>query len=70
MDIAEELVHKRMAYNKAYRFYLENDYKSKLFPDQAIINRLLIGNYDKPEDIHKRPMAKFTQDIAKQLGLI
>jgi len=69
-DVAEELLHKRIVYSRAYKLYLENDYKDQLFPDQAIINRLLIGNYDKPNEVHKRPMAKFTQDIARQLGLI
>nr|WP_314837787.1 hypothetical protein [uncultured Flavobacterium sp.] len=69
-DIAEELLHKKIAYSRAYKLYLEKDYQEKLFPDQAMINRLIIGNYDKPEETHKRPMAKFTQDIAKQLDLI
>ena len=32
--------------------------------------RLLVGNYTRSKDIHKRPMTKFTQDIAKQLKLI
>lgn len=69
LDLAEELVHKAVVYNDSYKKSLVDSFKS-LFPDQTIINRLLIGNYDKPEDIHKRPMAKFTQDIARQLGLI
>lgn len=69
-DVAEELIHKRFAYNRAYKMYLEKDYKQKLFSDQAIVNRLIIGNYDKPDEVHKRPLSKFTQDIAKQLKLI
>ncbi len=69
LDLAEELVHKALVYNTAYKKMLLTSFIS-LFPDQTISNRLLIGNYDKPEDIHKRPMAKFTQDIARQLGLI
>jgi len=68
-DLAEELVHKARAYSNAYQKSLVDTFED-LFPDKALIKRLLIGNYDKPEDIHKRPMAKFTQDIAKQLGLI
>lgn len=68
-DLAEELLHKAKVYNNSYKESLVNSFKA-LFPDQTIINRLLIGNYDRPEDIHKRPMAKFTQDVAKQLGLI
>lgn len=68
-DLAEELVHKAKAYSNAYKQNLVETFKD-LFPDKTLINRLLIGNYDKPEDIHKRPMAKYTQDIAKQLKLI
>lgn len=69
-DIGEELLHKKIAYGRAYKLYLEKDFKEKLFADQTMLNRLLIGNYDKPEDVHKRPMARYSQDIAKQLGLI
>ena len=36
----------------------------------ADVNRYIIGNYDREEDIMKRPLAKMIQDIAKQLGLI
>lgn len=68
-DIAEELVHKKRVYNKAYRENLTRDFV-KLFPDPALIRRLIIGNYDRPEDIHKRPMAKFVQDIAIDIRLI
>jgi hypothetical protein len=69
VDLVEELVHKAKVYNDSYKKTIVDSFKG-LFPDTTLINRLLIGNYDKPEDIHKRPMAKFTQDIAKQLGLI
>jgi hypothetical protein len=31
---------------------------------------MIIGNYIDKEDIHKRPLAKFTQDIAREAGLI
>jgi len=68
-DIAEELLHKKLVYNKAYRKNLARDFE-KLFPDPALIKRLIIGNYDRPEDIHKRPMAKFVQDIATDIRLI
>lgn len=68
-DIVEELVHKKVVYNKVYRENLARDF-AKLFPDPALIQRLIIGNYDKPEDIHKRPMAKFVQDIAVDILLI
>lgn len=69
-DIAEELVLKSMIYNKSYTDSLRNGLKN-LYKDKApMLERLLVGNYTDENDIHKRPMAKFTQDIAKQLKLI
>jgi hypothetical protein len=68
-DIVEELIHKKEAYTNAYKNNLVTSLKS-IFPDKAIIDRLIIGNYTASEDIHQRPFAKFTQDIAQQLKLI
>lgn len=69
-DLAEELVLKSMIYNKEYLVGLQKSFK-KLYPNKMpMVERLLIGNYTDPKEIHKRPMSKFTQDIAKQLGLI
>ncbi|NQY29674.1 MAG: hypothetical protein HRT69_09395 [Flavobacteriaceae bacterium] len=68
-DIVEELFLKSKLYSTAYKNSLVSGL-GKIFNDTSIIDRLIIGNYSKPEDIHKRPMAKFTQDIARQLNLI
>ncbi|WP_316801465.1 hypothetical protein [Pedobacter frigidisoli] len=68
-DVAEELIIKQAVYSKPYVESLFNRFRS-LFPDKKIINRLLIGNYDEPDDVHKRPMAKFVQDISKDIGLL
>ena len=69
IDIAEDLVHKLRIYNRAYKGTLVKSFK-KLFPDQSMINRLIIGNYDKPEEMMQRPTAKFVQEIARDIGLI
>lgn len=69
IDIAEELVHKAKVYNDIYKKSLINSFKA-LFPDKSILDRLIVGNYADVFDIHKRPMAKYSQDIAKQLKLI
>lgn len=69
IDIAEELVHKAKVYTNAYKKNLVDNFKS-LFPDKLILERLIVGNYADPSEIHKRPMAKYSQDIAKQLNLI
>ena len=38
--------------------------------DKATIYQMILCNYPKEEDINKRPLAKFTIDIARQAGLI
>ena len=68
-DIAEELVHKAKVYSSAYKNDLVDNFNA-LFPDKTILNRLIIGNYDKIEELHKRPMAKYMQDIARDLKII
>ena len=69
LDIVEELIHKKEVYTKLYRDALNEQFED-LFPDKALIKRLIIGNYDKADEVHKRPMAKFMQDIARDLKLI
>jgi hypothetical protein len=69
-DIIEYLIHIRDAYSKGYKAGLIDLAEKKLFSDEAMIKKMLIGNYFDPEDVHKRPLAKFTQDIARQLKLI
>ena len=71
LDIAEELVHKAKIYSPAYKKQLTNAFgKHGIFPDISMINRLIVGNYDKPEDIHRRPMCLYMQTLARQLGLL
>lgn len=68
-DLAEELIHKKLVYNDLYKKELYDEFRL-LFPDQDMVDRMIIGNYDQPGDVHKRPMAKFVQDIARNIGLI
>jgi hypothetical protein len=68
-DIVEEIIWKSRIYNKSYKESLSDSF-SKYFPNTSNINRFILGNYDSPKDIHKRPMAKLVQDIARQLGII
>lgn len=68
-DVAEELIWKLKANPSIYRETLNKTF-NKIFPDDSVIDRMIIGNYSKPEETFKRPMAKYTQDIAKQLKLI
>ncbi|KAA6347492.1 hypothetical protein EZS27_005047 [termite gut metagenome] len=68
-DVAEEIIWKSRIYNKSYRKSLSESF-SKLFSAKTNFNRFILGNYDDSKDIHKRPMAKLVQDIARQLGII
>jgi hypothetical protein len=67
-DVVEELVWKYKVYNPAYLMTLKNTFSKKFA--QASLRRFILGNYDKPGDIHKRPLTKLTQDIARQLGIL
>lgn len=67
-DIVEELLYKKAVYSKGYRTLLKNNFK-RLFKSEEMIKRIVLGNYFLPEDVHKRPMAKFTQDIANDIKL-
>jgi hypothetical protein len=69
LDVAEELLHIKDAYDKCSKENLINEFRD-LFNDPKMIDQLLIRNYTNPEDIHKRPLAKFTQDIGRQLRII
>ncbi len=68
-DIVEELIWKSRIYNKSYKDSLSDSF-SRLFPQTSNFNRFILGNYDSPKDIHRRPMSKLMQDIARQLGII
>ncbi len=70
-DLAAEIIQKSLIYNKSYKEVLKKSF-SKLYGNKNSIqfNRLIIGSYTDPKDIHKRPMSKFKQDISRQLGLI
>jgi len=68
-DIVEEIIWKSRIYNKSYKDSLSDSF-TKLFPNTSNFNRFILGNYDNPKEIHKRPMAKLAQDIGRQLGVI
>lgn len=68
-DVIEELIIKQHMYDKNNRISLYNSFsKLNLHPDLYL--RTLVGNYIKEQHIHKRPMSKFMQDIARDLGII
>lgn len=68
-DIVEEIAYKVKVYTPAFKHDLVQHFQT-LFPNTDMLDRLILGNYTKENEVHMRPMAKFSQDIAKQLGLI
>lgn len=71
-DELEELVWKYKSFNSAFYEQLIPRFV-KLFPSHATRNdiiRFLYGFYAKAKDVHKRPLTKVKQDVAKQLGMI
>lgn len=68
-DIVEELLWEKKIYNSTFREIYRSNFKQLGFTDAAF-KRLILGNYSIADEVHKRPLAKLTQDIAKELGLI
>lgn len=68
-DTVEEVIWKYRVYNKAGRQALVKSF-GRLLPHKSDWNRFVLGNYDREEDVHKRPLAKLVQDVARQLGII
>lgn len=69
-DEAEEILWKAKTINLSYAANLKKSFNSvfRSLGEKEI--RYLYGFYDKEEDIHKRPLTKMKQDIAKQLGIL
>ncbi|MBK8582534.1 MAG: hypothetical protein IPL86_12130 [Flavobacteriales bacterium] len=67
-DVVQELLGKAVLYTGEYKDSL--DTIKGLFPDRNTMMRYILGNYMEEERILDRPLAKFTQDIAMDLGLI
>lgn len=68
-DLVAEMLDKKRIYNQNHINNLK-----KLCEDNNIsesqLKRIIVGNYTEPHEIHKRPMSKFMQDVAKDLDLI
>ena len=68
-DIAMELIQKSQIYTDAYIDELFSKYEGTLFRNREDVVRSVLGNFIEIEEFEKRPLAKFTHDIAKELGL-
>ncbi|MCJ8154116.1 hypothetical protein MKJ01_10130 [Chryseobacterium sp. SSA4.19] len=68
-DVAEEIILKSLIYNGSYRKSIVKEFLKHRVND-SLFKRFILGNYTADSEIHKRPNAKFMQDIGKQVGLI
>jgi len=66
--VLELIVKSQLKYTEEYRGYLKS-YEELSFSDSEI-DRMIIGNYTLPEELHKRPLSKLYRDIGIELGLI
>ena len=64
----EEVIWRSRIYSPKMIEAMKDSGVYKLMPHE--VNRFIIGNYDREEDILKRPLAKLIQDVARQLGVI
>lgn len=68
-DIVLEMVVKgKVEYAKEYRKYLRDFTDIRL--TEGEIDRMILGNYSTEAELHKRPFAKLSQDIGRELKLI
>lgn len=67
-DLINELLIKSKIYSNNYKTELSENYRD-LLGDISMINRILYSDSLNANDIHKRPLSKFTQDIINQLNV-
>lgn len=66
-DYVRELVWKTKIYNEDLISTLQDEFDS-LFSSSQDVRQLIFGQYLDATDIHKRPLAKLTQDLLTDLG--
>ncbi|NOZ33691.1 MAG: hypothetical protein GXO80_00140 [Chlorobi bacterium] len=66
-DIALELIKKQYMYSDDYLETLYKQYEGTLFKNFEQLKGIIFGNYISDDEVHKRPLAKFTKDILEDL---
>lgn len=69
-DEAAELIIKSQIYNKAYLDQLQASFGQVLPQFCHMFHDVILGFPTDPRAIHKRPLTKMKQDVARQLGLL
>lgn len=68
-DVVQECIKKAIIFEPSYFHYLANEY-DELFDSEEEIFRIAFGNYYEEEAYGKRPLAKMTSDILRDLMLL
>lgn len=69
LDVAEEIIWRSMVYNLSMKKALRKSF-SKISTSDSEFHRFILGTYNDLDDVHKRPLTIFRQNIAKRIGLI
>ena len=69
-DETEEIIWKERVYNKSFIGQLQSWFKNRFTQcSEKDLFRFIYGFYPALEDVHKRPLTKVKQEVAKQLKL-
>lgn len=66
-DLIQEIAKKGKIYDKNYIDVLFKKYQGSLFKSREELLNLILGNYITEDELGKRPFAKMTRDIWKQI---
>ncbi len=69
-DYVAEIIQRSIVYNQASIEDIYERHKGDLFTNIDEVKRMVLGNYINEKDYSKRPLAKLTADISRELGLI
>jgi hypothetical protein len=69
-DYVDELIQKSRTYTAEYIEGLFDSYKGTLFEKKEDVYRMLLSNYFLVDELEKRPLAKLTRDISKELEFL
>lgn len=67
-DYVKDLIRKAIIYNESRINELYNQYGSLFSSREEVVN-MIVSNYVDENDLGKRPLAKLTRDICKELGI-
>ena len=69
MEVAEEIIWKRKAWDKSYMKMMENQYDGMTITP-SLQKRIIFGFLENETDINLRPLTKLQQDLYNQQDLV